>query len=58
MSRHYVVSKLAPKPPLPKEVERTSTRSYIDRWGTEYDVIWNGQRADPSLTGDYAGAST
>ena len=53
--RRYVVSKLARKAPptLPKEVIEVQPRTYRDRWGTKYDVVWNGQPSDPSLIGDY-----
>lgn len=49
--RRYVVSKLAKKPPLelPKEVIPTAPRSYRDRWGIEYDVVWNGLPTDPPI---------
>lgn len=50
--RRYVVSKLATKAPpqLPKEVTPTAPRNYKDRWGIEYQVVWNGQPTDPSIT--------
>lgn len=55
MPRRYVVNKLAKKPPLPKEVTPASgPRSYVDRWGVEYNVWWNGQPSDPPLTRSYA----
>jgi hypothetical protein len=54
MPRRYVVSKLAKKSPtLPKEVTPVAPRAYRDRWGTEYDVVWNGLPADVSLIGNY-----
>lgn len=50
MARRYVVSKKAVKPViLPQEVTRLSTRAYVDRWGTEYQVIWNGLKTDPMI---------
>lgn len=61
MPRRYVVSKMAKKAPpqLPKEVTLTAPRAYVDRWGIEYDVWWNGQPGDPPLTRSYtAEAST
>jgi len=57
--RRYVVSKLAPKAAiLPKEVTRTAPREYRDRWGIEYDVVWNDQPTDPTLLGDYPRAAS
>lgn len=50
MPRRYVVGKLAPKPPMPKEVQPVGPRQYVDRWGTQYTVWWNGQPGDPELT--------
>lgn len=53
--RRYVVSKMARKrpPEQPREVVPIGPRSYRDRWGIEYDVLWNDQRTDPHLIGDY-----
>lgn len=48
---HRVDRRREPKGvPLPKEVEQIAPRTYRDRWGTEYLVVWSGHRHDPSLS--------
>lgn len=47
---HRVKSFWEPKPPeMPKELTRLSSRTYSDRFGMEYVVIWNGQPTDPPI---------
>jgi hypothetical protein len=38
-------------PPLPKEVTPTAPRAYVDRFGVELIVVWNGAKTDPPLSG-------
>ena len=47
---HRVDRKREPKPPLPKEVVELAPRTYRDRWGTVYEVVWNGHRQDRPLS--------
>ena len=48
---HRVTSKQArPAPPiLPKEVTVTGPREYTDRFGTAFEVVWDGRLSDPHL---------
>lgn len=45
---HRVLKRKAVIPP-PREVEPVAPRQYVDRWGTQFLVIWNGQPGDFSL---------
>lgn len=38
---------------LPRILEPLSSRSYRDRFGVEYEVVWNGHRDDPDLLAPY-----
>jgi hypothetical protein len=40
---HRVDRKREPTPPaLPKEVTPIGPRTYVDRWGVEFLVVWQG----------------
>lgn len=54
------MGKCRPTPQLMKEVTPTAPRQYVDRWGVQYRVIWNGQPGDQSLDllGRYTEASS
>jgi len=56
---HRVKTFWEPKPrQFVRELEPVSSRRYRDRWGVEYDVIWNDQKYDRPLTGDYPRAAS